>query len=116
MMRITFSDLSGTSHSPAKETSRPFRGTRYQGVDSSARWGIEGVPCWRSLDFLWPQLRANATTPGQRMMATVGKPISEHPASSKPIQKDTHPFSYGLVVEIHFAITKLTESLTLFLS
>ncbi|GBM03851.1 hypothetical protein AVEN_231318-1 [Araneus ventricosus] len=70
MMRNTLSDLSGTSLSIAREKSWPFRGVRYQGVDCSARWGIEGVPWWRSSDFLWPQLRANTTAPGQRIMTT----------------------------------------------
>ncbi|GBO28310.1 hypothetical protein AVEN_29500-1 [Araneus ventricosus] len=52
-MRNALSDLSRTSHSPAREKSRPFRGSRYQDVDCSDRWGIEGVPWWMSLDFLF---------------------------------------------------------------
>ncbi|GBM68695.1 hypothetical protein AVEN_9167-1 [Araneus ventricosus] len=43
MMHNTLSDLSGTSLSPAKETLRPFLGDRYQRVDCSAGWAIEGV-------------------------------------------------------------------------
>ncbi|GBO19682.1 hypothetical protein AVEN_146558-1 [Araneus ventricosus] len=70
MMRNILSDLSGTSLSIAREKSWSFRGARYQGVDCSARSGIEGVPWWRSSDFLWPQLRANTTAPGQRMTTT----------------------------------------------
>ncbi|GBL94635.1 hypothetical protein AVEN_83957-1 [Araneus ventricosus] len=85
MVRNTLSDLSGTSHSPARETSWPFRGARYQGVDCSVRWGIEGVPWWRSLDFLWTQLRANAAAPGQRMMTT-GTRLFRH---SMPLESIT---------------------------
>ncbi|GBN66167.1 hypothetical protein AVEN_45405-1 [Araneus ventricosus] len=61
MMRNILSDLSWTTHSIAWERSWPFRGDTYQGVNTSARWGIEGVQWWRSSDFLWPQLRANTT-------------------------------------------------------
>ncbi|GBM29995.1 hypothetical protein AVEN_165572-1 [Araneus ventricosus] len=68
MMRNILSDLSGTSHSLAREKSQPFRGAGYQGVDCCARWGIEGIPRWRSLNFLSPQPRANTTAPGYRMM------------------------------------------------
>ncbi|GBN11801.1 hypothetical protein AVEN_47109-1 [Araneus ventricosus] len=42
MKRNTLSDLSVTNHSPAREKSRPFRGARYQEMDCSDRWGIEG--------------------------------------------------------------------------
>ncbi|GBM56188.1 hypothetical protein AVEN_35173-1 [Araneus ventricosus] len=85
MMPNILSDLSGTSLSIAREKSRPFRGARYQGVGNSARWGIEGVPWWRSSDFLWPQLRANVTAPGQRMM-NKGTQLFRHevPLESKP--------------------------------
>ncbi|GBN72680.1 hypothetical protein AVEN_126940-1 [Araneus ventricosus] len=61
MMRNILSDMSGTSLSIAREKSWLFRGARYQGVDCSARWGLEGVPWWGSSDFLWPQLRASTT-------------------------------------------------------
>ncbi|GBM89069.1 hypothetical protein AVEN_241290-1 [Araneus ventricosus] len=85
MMRSTLSDLSGTSLSIAREKSWPFRCPRYQGVDCSGRWGIEGVPWWRSSDFLWPQLRANTTAPGQRVMTT-GTRLFRHdvPLGSMP--------------------------------
>ncbi|GBM79667.1 hypothetical protein AVEN_59160-1 [Araneus ventricosus] len=67
MMRNILSDMSVTSLSIAREKSWPFRGARNQGVDCSARWGIEGVSWWRSSSFLWPQLRANTTAPGTRL-------------------------------------------------
>ncbi|GBM66913.1 hypothetical protein AVEN_199890-1 [Araneus ventricosus] len=51
MMHNTLSDLSGTSLSPAKETLRPFLGDRYQRVDCSAGWGIEGVSWWSPWTF-----------------------------------------------------------------
>ncbi|GBN75526.1 hypothetical protein AVEN_269945-1 [Araneus ventricosus] len=50
MMRNILSDLSGTSLSIAREKWWSFRGSRYQGMDLSASWDIEGVPWWRSLD------------------------------------------------------------------
>ncbi|GBM86955.1 hypothetical protein AVEN_134385-1 [Araneus ventricosus] len=79
MMRNMLSDLSGTSLSIARKKSWSFRGARNQGVDCSARWGIEGASWWRSSDFLWPQLRANTTVPGQRMMTT-GTRLFRHDA------------------------------------
>ncbi|GBN56889.1 hypothetical protein AVEN_236607-1 [Araneus ventricosus] len=77
--RYTF----GLSLSIAREKSWPFRGTRYQGVDCSARCVIERVPWWRSSDFLWPQL--HATAPGQKMMNT-GTRLFQHDVRLESIQ------------------------------